>query len=231
MGDIMGFKQEINLEKNWLKYLAAEFEQPYMKHLQGFLLDQKEQGKLIYPPWDLTFSAFNATPLKNVRVVILGQDPYHSEGQAHGLSFSVPKGVKPPPSLMNIFKEIQRDLHIPIPPHGCLDSWAEQGVLLLNASLSVAAGEAGSHQKQGWEVFTDKVISLLNDECEGLVFMLWGAYAQKKGQCINGNKHLVLKAVHPSPLSAYRGFLGCNHFSQTNEYLINKGEAAMNWHL
>lgn len=226
-------KRKIGLDGSWLKYLHAEFEQLYMQQLRDFLSEQKQQGKVIYPASNLIFNAFNTTAFEKVKVVILGQDPYHGEGngkgQAHGLSFSVPKGMAVPPSLKNIYKEIQRDLQLPIPKNGCLQTWAEQGVLLLNATLSVERASAGSHQNQGWETFTDKVIDTLNTEREGLVFMLWGSYAQKKGRLINTKKHLVLTSSHPSPLSAYRGFLGCGHFSAANRYLIKRNEQPINW--
>ncbi|HEY7883449.1 MAG TPA: uracil-DNA glycosylase [Cellvibrionaceae bacterium] len=221
----------IDLHPHWLHYLAPEFEQPYMRQLKTFLLQQKQQGKLVFPPSKQIFNAFNSTPFDEVRVVILGQDPYHGPGQAHGLCFSVAPGVPAPPSLQNIFKEIQRDLGHPIPDHGCLQSWAEQGVLLLNATLTVEQARAGSHQRQGWEQFTDRAIEVLNREREGLVFMLWGSYAQKKGSIIDSGKHLVLKSPHPSPLSAYRGFIGNGHFSAANRYLQQQGLQPIDWRL
>lgn len=226
-------KRKVDIDDSWLNYLHDEFEQPYMQQLRDFLSEENKQGKVIYPASNLIFNAFNTTAFEKVKVVILGQDPYHGEGngkgQAHGLSFSVPKGIAVPPSLKNIYKEIQRDLQLPIPQHGCLQAWAEQGVLLLNATLSVERASAGSHQHQGWETFTDKVIDTLNTEREGLVFMLWGSYAQKKGHLINIKKHLVLTSSHPSPLSAYRGFLGCGHFSAVNRYLIKRSEQPIDW--
>ncbi|WP_111657124.1 uracil-DNA glycosylase [Isoalcanivorax indicus] len=221
----------IDLEAGWKQQLAAEFDSGYMQALRAFLRDQKRQGKVIYPPGPLMFNAFNSTPFDAVRVVILGQDPYHGPGQAHGLSFSVPEGVPPPPSLVNIFKEIHRDLGLPIPGHGCLQRWAEQGVLLLNAVLSVEQRQAASHQGRGWERFTDRAIERLNAGREGLVFLLWGSYAQKKGNLIDRQRHLVLTAPHPSPLSAHRGFIGCGHFSRVNEYLMDRGEAPIDWRL
>jgi uracil-DNA glycosylase len=197
--------------------------------LKAFLQEQKQQKKVIYPASDQWFNAFNTTPFEKVKVVILGQDPYHGPDQAHGLCFSVKPGTKFPPSLLNIFKELGNDLDMPVPEQGCLQSWAEQGVLLLNATLTVEQAQAGSHQNRGWEQFTDRAIQHLNEQREGLVFMLWGSYAQKKGQLIDDKKHLVLKAPHPSPLSAYRGFFGCGHFSQANSYLKSRGEAVIEW--
>jgi uracil-DNA glycosylase len=221
----------IKLDTSWLEVLGEQFEQPYMLALKEFLRAEKRAGKTIYPTSANWFNAFNATPFDRVKVVILGQDPYHGPGQAHGLCFSVLPGVRFPPSLLNIFKEIHRDLGLPMPEHGCLQQWAEQGVLLLNATLSVEQGHAGSHQGKGWEQFTDHVIRQLNARRQGLVFLLWGSYAQNKGQFIDRNKHQVLTAPHPSPLSAHRGFLGCGHFSRVNEYLRQRGESAINWQL
>ncbi len=221
----------IQLQESWLAHLAGEFEQDYMKSLRAFLVEQKGLGKIIYPEGEMIFNALNTTGFDKVKVVILGQDPYHGSGQAHGLSFSVPKGVKPPPSLMNIFKELNADLQVPRPAHGCLNYWAEQGVLLLNAVLTVEHKQAGSHAGKGWERFTDQIIAALNQHREGLVFMLWGAYAQKKGQLIDGEKHLVLKSPHPSPLSAHRGFLGNRHFSSANIYLQSKVKSGIDWSL
>lgn len=200
-----------------------------MQHLRQFLLLQKQAGKVIYPESKDIFNAFNSTPLDQVKVVILGQDPYHGPHQAHGLCFSVQPGIQPPPSLQNMFKELRRDLGFEIPAHGCLQSWAYQGVLLLNATLTVEQGRAGSHQGQGWETFTDRAIQLVNSECEGVVFLLWGSYAQKKAAFIDSSKHLVLKAPHPSPLSAHRGFIGCGHFSATNEYLQRSSRQGIDW--
>ncbi len=218
------------LHDSWLTHLADEFEKPYMLSLKAFLQSQVDQKKTYYPPNKLIFNALNSTPLSDVKVVILGQDPYHGPGQAHGLSFSVSNAVKPPPSLVNIFKEINSDLGI-INKQGDLTSWATQGVMLLNSVLTVEAANAGSHQQQGWEAFTDCVIQLINDQCESVVFMLWGSYAQKKGRLVDAKKHLVLQAPHPSPLSAYRGFFGCHHFSLCNEYLAKNDKKTINWQL
>lgn len=217
------------LDKGWQKHVGSEFSQPYMQELGQFLLQEATAEKTLYPQEADVFNAFNRTPFHKVKVVILGQDPYHGPDQAHGLSFSVPKGVAIPPSLRNIFKELQRDINIPTPSHGCLQSWADQGVLLLNATLTVQQASAGSHQKKGWESFTDKAIQSLNDHCDNIVFLLWGAYAQKKGGFINESKHKVLRSVHPSPLSAYRGFIGNQHFSLTNQYLTQHGASAIHW--
>ncbi|WP_154222227.1 uracil-DNA glycosylase [Marinicella rhabdoformis] len=218
------------LEASWLQALSDTFEQEYMRKLNSFLQHEKAQGKIIYPPNQLIFNAFNSTPLNHVKVVILGQDPYHGPGQAHGLSFSVPHGMPIPPSLKNIFKEQAADLRV-YNTTGNLSSWAAQGVLLLNSVLTVEKAQAASHQKQGWEQFTDRVISIINETNQGVVFMLWGAYAQKKGNQINTKKHLILKAPHPSPLSAHRGFLGCRHFSQANDYLIKQQKTPIDWQL
>ncbi len=224
-------QDNIQLEAGWRQVLASEFDQPRMQQLREFLRSEKRKGKVIYPPGPEIFNAFNSTPFDRVKVVILGQDPYHGPDQAHGLCFSVRPGVKLPPSLGNIFKEIERDLGHPPPNHGCLQHWAEQGVLLLNATLTVEQGQAGSHQNRGWEEFTDAAIDRLNRQRDDLVFLLWGSYAQKKGRIINPNRHLVLQAPHPSPLSAHRGFIGCGHFSRTNEYLIEKGREPIDWRL
>ena len=221
----------IQLEDSWLAILRQEFEQPYMQQLRQFLQAEKDRRKIIFPPGKQIFHAFNTTPFEQVKVVILGQDPYHGPNQAHGLCFSVVPGVSPPPSLINIFKEIEDDLGIPAPKHGCLQSWAEQGVLLLNSTLTVERARAGSHQGKGWETFTDRVIEVLNEHREGLVFMLWGSYAQNKGALINQQKHRVLKSPHPSPLSAHRGFFGNRHFSQANEYLERQGLTPIQWQL
>ncbi|GAA6166411.1 uracil-DNA glycosylase [Sessilibacter corallicola] len=221
----------IQLPESWLTYLQSEFDQDYMKSLKQFLVQEKQSGKTIYPPGKLMFNAFNSTDFENVKVVILGQDPYHGPDQAHGLSFSVPHGVKVPPSLVNIYKEIARDLGIAPAPHGCLQHWANQGVLLLNATLSVQAGMAGSHQNKGWEQFTDQVVAALNEHREQLVFLLWGSYAQKKGRIIDRDRHLVLSSPHPSPLSAHRGFLGCGHFSEVNRYLKAHSKTEIDWSL
>ncbi len=222
---------DIELEASWLVHLGGEFEQPYMKDLRAFLVTEKAAGKRIFPKGSEFFNALSHTPLDKVKVVILGQDPYHGEGQSHGLCFSVRDGVRPPPSLKNIFKEIHRDLGIAIPERGDLTVWADRGVLLLNSTLSVESGMAGSHQGRGWEQFTDRVIEVINREREGVVFMLWGAYAQRKGAIIDPQRHCVLKAPHPSPLSAHRGFLGCGHFSAANAYLQSQGESAIDWSL
>lgn len=216
---------------SWQMRLADEFNKEYMRALQQFLTLQKEQGKVLYPPENERFTALNEVPFEQVKVVILGQDPYHGEGQAHGLSFSVKPNVKVPPSLVNIYKELEMDLGIAPAPQGFLLPWAKQGVLLLNSVLTVEAGKAGSHQNKGWEQFTDKIIELINNEHQGVVFMLWGAYAQKKGRHIDRKKHRVLESVHPSPLSAYRGFLGCQHFSSANDYLVRLGKAPIQWAL
>ncbi len=221
----------IDLHPSWLAHLAPEFEQPYMQQLREFLVREKKSGKVIYPPSPHIFNAFNSTPLDRAQVVILGQDPYHGPNQAHGLCFSVQPGVPAPPSLQNMFKEIQRDLGIPVPGHGCLQSWAERGVLLLNATLTVERGRAGSHQGQGWEQFTDRAIEVLNREREGLVFLLWGSYAQKKARLVDARRHCVLKSPHPSPLSAYRGFIGNGHFSKANDYLRSRGQEPIDWAL
>lgn len=213
----------------WHAQLGEEFDQPYMLALAQFLEAEQLADKIIYPDHEHWFNAFNATLFDQVKVVILGQDPYHGPDQAHGLCFSVLPNVRIPPSLVNIFKEIQSDLDLPMPNHGCLQGWAEQGVLLLNATLTVEQGNAGAHQGKGWERFTDRAIQALNEQREGLVFILWGSYAQKKGQFIDDAKHLVLKAPHPSPLSAYRGFFGCRHFSQANAYLRQQGLAGLDW--
>jgi uracil-DNA glycosylase len=217
------------LDPSWSVPLAAELDMPYMRQLRAFLSEQMKLGKVIYPDARNIFNAFNSTPLDQVKVVILGQDPYHGPGQAHGLSFSVQDGVDIPPSLKNIFKEIKNDLGFPIPTHGSLQSWADQGVLLLNATLTVEQGRAGSHQRKGWERFTDKAIKLVSDECDAVVFMLWGSYAQKKIELINTAKHCILRAPHPSPLSAHRGFLGSKHFSKANDYLRSHGKKPIDW--
>lgn len=222
-------QHKIQLEASWLAELKSEFDQDYMQRLREFLQQEKAARKQIYPPSELIFNALNTTPLGQVKVVILGQDPYHGSGQAHGLCFSVLPGVATPPSLVNIYKELESDLAIKPASHGCLTHWAEQGVLLLNSVLTVENAQAASHQGKGWERFTDKVISILNKKKSGLVFLLWGSYAQKKGQFIDRNKHLVLQSPHPSPLSAYRGFLGNKHFSQTNVYLEEQGQRSIAW--
>jgi uracil-DNA glycosylase len=216
------------IEDSWKAQLSDEFNADYFTQLKAFLLAEK-QTQRVFPPGNKIFSAFNHTPFDKVKVVILGQDPYHGEGQAHGLSFSVPEGIAKPPSLVNIFKEINADLGLPIPTTGNLENWADQGVLLLNATLTVRANTAGSHQKRGWENFTDAAIKKLSDKRENLVFILWGRFAQNKEVLIDANKHLILKAAHPSPFSAYNGFFGCRHFSKTNEYLRSKGIGEIDW--
>lgn len=222
---------DIQLHESWKAPLLPEFQAAYMVQLRTFLLAEKAAGKQIFPKGSEWFRALDLTPLDRVRVVILGQDPYHGPGQAHGLCFSVKPGVRPPPSLVNIYKELQSDLGIPRADHGFLEHWANQGVLLLNSVLTVEMAQAASHQKKGWEQFTDKVIQLVNAKDEPVVFMLWGAYAQKKATFVDANKHLVLKAAHPSPLSAHNGFLGCRHFSQCNAFLKNNGLAPIAWAL
>lgn len=222
----------VQLHPEWKQALQSAFLSPYMASLRQFLAAEREQGKVIYPPAAEYFNALNTTPLSQVKVVILGQDPYHGAGQAHGLCFSVRKGIAPPPSLQNIFREMHMDLGIQPSRHGELTHWAEQGVLLLNSVLTVEAGNAASHQGRGWEQFTDEVIRVLNERRENLVFLLWGSYAQRKGQMIDANKHLVLKATHPSPMAANRGgFFGCRHFSQTNQWLQQHGLTPIDWAL
>ncbi len=224
---------EVNprIEESWKNRLTDEFHAPYFGTLKSFLVTEKQQGKMIYPPGPKIFSSFDFTPFERVKVVLLGQDPYHGTGQAHGLSFSVPEGVKPPPSLMNMFKELNSDLGIPIPQKGNLEKWAKQGVLLLNATLTVQANTAGSHQGKGWEQFTDAVIKKISDEKKGVVFLLWGKYAQAKESLIDESKHIVLKAPHPSPFSVHTGFFGCKHFSKTNELLRQQGLEPIDWSL
>jgi uracil-DNA glycosylase len=224
-------ESRIKLEESWKRRLAGFLEAPGMQALSAFLRAEKAAGKAIYPPGSQIFAALDTTPFDEVKVVILGQDPYHGPGQAHGLCFSVAPGVAVPPSLLNIFKEISRDLDLPRPQHGCLSSWARQGVLLLNAVLTVEHGQAGSHQGKGWEELTDACIEALNREREGLVFLLWGSHAQAKGRLIDSRRHLVLKAPHPSPLSAHRGFLGCGHFSRCNRYLEENDRLPIDWSL
>jgi uracil-DNA glycosylase len=222
---------KVKLEPGWKKELLPEFSKPYMNELRGFLAVEIKKGKKIYPKPAEYFAAFKYTPIDKVKVVILGQDPYHGPGQAHGLCFSVRPGVPAPPSLLNIFKEMKTDLGLEIPKHGCLVSWAEQGVFLLNSVLTVEANKAGSHRGKGWEVYTDKVIEVLNGKSTPMVFILWGSYAQSKGQIIDRGKHLVLEGPHPSPLSSYRGFFGCKHFSKANEFLIENGQVPVDWEL
>lgn len=218
----------VTIEESWRIALQEVFQKEFFKELTLFVKDEYSKGK-IFPPGKDIFNAFCQCPIDKVKVVILGQDPYHGEGQAHGLSFSVKPGIPFPPSLLNIFKEIKVDLGKDLPPNGDLTRWADQGVFLLNATLTVKAALAGSHQKRGWEQFTDEVIRKISDSQQHVVFMLWGAYAQKKAELIDESKHLILKAPHPSPLSAHRGFLGCRHFSQANSYLISEGFDSIDW--
>lgn len=218
------------IEETWKNVLMDEFKKDYFIKLKEFLVEEKKKYT-VYPPGSQIFAAFNHTPFNSVKVVILGQDPYHGPGQAHGLCFSVPKGTPTPPSLQNIFKEINSDLGLPVPNHGNLEKWAKQGVLLLNATLTVRANQAGSHQNKGWETFTDAAIKALSDHHKGLVFILWGNYAQAKTSIIDANKHFILTAPHPSPLSASRGFFGCKHFSKTNRLLTSIGKEPIDWSL
>ena len=227
----MGEAAKIQLEDSWKELLLDEFSKPYMQELKEFLTREMAAGKVIYPPGGEMFTSLNLTPFPRVKVVVLGQDPYHGPNQAHGLSFSVRPGTPIPPSLLNIYKELQTDVGFVPPAHGFLRGWAEQGVLLLNATLSVERGRAGSHQGRGWERFTDRIVALLNQRGEHLVFLLWGSYAQKKGAIIDRERHLVLQAPHPSPLSASRGFFGCRHFSKTNHYLTTHGKGPILWQL
>jgi uracil-DNA glycosylase len=218
------------IEESWKEVLNDEFHKPYFAAIKQFILTQKEKGKVIYPPGSLIFNAFNLTPFDKVKVVILGQDPYHGAGQAHGLSFSVPFGVKPPPSLVNIYKELHNDIGFQVPNHGNLEKWAHEGVLLLNAFLTVNANDAASHKLAGWETFTDAVIKKISDEKEHVVFMLWGNFAKGKEALIDTSKHLVLKAAHPSPLAG-GAFNGCKHFSKANNYLTQHSLKPINWQL
>jgi len=218
------------IEEKWKEILWKEFQSPYFSELKEFLVEEKKQFT-IFPPGNLMFNAFQHTPFDHVKAVVLGQDPYHGSGQAHGLCFSVPPGIPKPPSLVNIFKELHADLGIPVPEHGNLEKWADQGVMLLNATLSVRTGQAGSHQNRGWETFTNRVIEQISTYKSGVVFLLWGRYAQAKESLIDGQKHLILKAAHPSPFSAYNGFFGCQHFSKTNEYLKQHGINGIDWTL
>jgi len=222
---------EIRLEPGWRERLAGEFEQPYMADLKRFLLAERERGRRIFPKGSEWFRALDLTPLEDVRVVILGQDPYHGDGQAHGLCFSVQPGVRPPPSLVNIFKELESDLGIKPARHGLLDHWARQGVLLLNSVLTVEMGRAASHRDRGWERFTDAIVAAVNAKEEPVVFLLWGSYAQTKAAFVDHARHLALKAPHPSPLSAHSGFFGCRHFSKANAFLESKGLAPIDWAL
>jgi len=226
-----GTARDIQLEPSWKEVLGEEFEQPYMLKLSEFLRREKSLGKHIYPAGKQIFNALNTTSFDEVSVVIIGQDPYHGPGQAHGLCFSVLPGVQIPPSLRNIYKELESDVGFTAPAHGCLIPWAQQGVLLLNATLTVEAGKAGSHQGKGWEQFTDRVIDVLSERKTSLAFLLWGSYAQKKGANIDRSKHLVLQSPHPSPLSASRGFFGNQHFSRVNDYLTQQGREGIDWQL
>jgi uracil-DNA glycosylase len=223
--------EKIRLESSWKARIGDYLERPDMRALADFLRAEKHAGKVIFPPGPEIFAAFDHTPFDAVRVVILGQDPYHGPGQAHGLCFSVRPGVRVPPSLNNIFKEISRDLGLPRPDHGCLTPWADRGVLLLNSVLTVEQGLPGSHQGKGWEGFTDAAVDALNRQRDGIVFLLWGSYAQRKGRLIDVSRHLVLSSVHPSPLSAHRGFLGCGHFSAANAWLAQHGQSPVDWSL
>jgi len=219
-----------DIEAGWKRILWDEFQAPYFSELKAFLVEEKLRHT-VYPPGKLIFNAFHHTPFDRVKVVILGQDPYHGPGQAHGLCFSVPPGITPPPSLVNIFKELHTDLGVPLPANGNLEKWADQGVLLLNATLTVRAGQAGSHQNKGWETFTNKVIAQVSEKKSGVVFMLWGRYAQAKETLIDGLRHLILKAPHPSPFSVHSGFFGCRHFSRANSFLEKQGMKAIDWSL
>ena len=222
---------DVKIEASWKEILKGEFSKAYFQQIPLHIKTEKSQGKIIYPPGSLIFNAFNTTPFDKVKVVILGQDPYHGAGQAHGLCFSVQNGVPPPPSLINIFKELQDDIGVTIPNHGNLTHWAQQGVFLLNASLTVRAGEPMSHSKIGWAEFTDTVIKKISELKKNVVFLLWGKFAQEKRVLIDETKHCILRSVHPSPLSAYGGFFGCKHFSKTNEYLVSKGIDPVDWSL
>ena len=222
--------KNIPIEKSWLKHLKDEFKKPYMKKLKSFLEEEEKKGKIILPKKELWFNALNSTPLENVKVVILGQDPYPTKGHAHGLCFSTLPDVLPlPKSLKNIYKELNDDIGVNNTKTPYLKAWAKQGVLLLNAILTVEEGKTNAHQKKGWEEFTNKIIETIDRECENIVFILWGAYAQKKGIAIDTSKHMIIKSPHPSPLSAYRGFYGSKPFSKTNNYLISKGKVAIDW--
>lgn len=221
----------ILLNADWRQHLQSEFTAPYMQNLSLFLRTQKRLGKVIYPSGDNIFASLNAVDMEQLKVVILGQDPYHGANQAHGLSFSVPMGQAIPPSLQNVYKELATDLGIKPPQHGHLMAWAQQGVLLLNSVLTVEHGKAASHRGQGWELFTDKIIELINQHCQRVVFMLWGSYAQAKGKAVNRQQHLVLMAPHPSPLAAHRGFFGCGHFSKANRYLAEHQRGTIEWSL
>ena len=221
----------VEIHESWRNHLSPEFDSPYMAKLEAFLQSERDAGKQIFPPSELWFKALDMTPLDQVKIVILGQDPYHGPGQAHGLSFSVPKGVRTPPSLVNIFKELNSDLGIEPASHGNLEAWAQQGVLLLNSVLTVEAHKAGSHQKKGWETFTDAVIRLVNEQPRPIVFILWGAYAQAKASFVDESRHLVIRSVHPSPLSAHRGFFGTKPFSKANAFLEKNDVTPIDWTL
>ena len=227
MNEISSTKKP-KIHHSWLREIEEEFKKPYMKSLRSFLIQEKSRGARTFPPSDQIFTAINETSLDDTKVVIIGQDPYHQINQAHGLSFSVNPEIKIPPSLVNIFKELKDDLGCELPNHGFLQSWADQGVLLLNSILSVEEGKPGSHANKGWEIFTDKLVEVLNQRRD-LVFILWGNYASIKGKKIDAKKHLVLRSAHPSPLSSHKGFFGCKHFSKTNNYLIKKGKTPINW--
>jgi uracil-DNA glycosylase len=227
----MSKSDRVRLRPEWLALLGDEFDKPYMRELRSFLLARKAAGATIYPPGSMIFNALDSTPPEAVRAVILGQDPYHGPGQAHGLCFSVRPGVAIPPSLANIFRELHDDIGLRIPSHGCLQSWADHGVLLLNAVLTVERGRAGAHQGKGWEKFTDRVVEVVNGGDHPVVFLLWGSQAQRKGAGIDRDRHLVLTAPHPSPLSAHRGFFGCRHFSRANDWLESNGLSPVDWQL
>lgn len=220
---------DVKIEETWKEVLKDEFDKPYFQHIISFLKAEKATGKIIYPPGPLIFNAFHQTTFPKIKVVIIGQDPYHGNGQAHGLSFSVPQGIAPPPSLVNIFKELKTDLGIEIPRSGNLEKWADQGVFLLNASLTVRQNEPGSHSKIGWFQFTDQVIRKISEEKQGIIFLLWGKFAQEKQSLIDETKHYVLKAAHPSPFSAANGFFGCKHFSRANELLMKQQKTPIDW--
>ena len=222
---------KVRIEDSWKKILEPEFRKPYFRQITEHIKTEKLQGKVIYPPGPMIFNAFEKTPVDKVKVVIIGQDPYHGKGQAMGLSFSVPPGIPSPPSLVNIFKELHNDVGAPVPYHGDLSKWALQGVMLLNASLTVRAGEPMSHSKIGWHIFTDAVISRISEVKKNVVFLLWGKFAQEKTELVDKNKHLILKSVHPSPLSANNGFFGNRHFSKTNTFLMQKGLDPIDWAL
>lgn len=224
-------RMDVKMEESWKQELKSEFTKPYFLEIVNHLRMERAAGKTIYPPGSLIFNAFNTTPFGAVKVVLLGQDPYHGPNQAHGLSFSVPDGIKPPPSLINIFKELHEDIGVPIPTSGNLTHWASQGVLLLNASLTVRRNEPMSHSRIGWHTFTDTVIEKISAHKKAVVFLLWGKFAQEKQGLIDETKHLVLKAAHPSPYSAHAGFFGCRHFSKTNEYLVSNGKDPVDWSL